>query len=134
MMGKVYVASSLHNAGRVRHIQNRFVAEEIFVTYDWTVHNQVFDLGDLARIGELEEQGVRDCDLFFMIHPARNGAHCELGMARVLGKHIVILEEVPVPELKTFYFRPPGHHRPIHRFTNEDEAIDFSLELLRGTR
>ncbi len=134
MMGKVYVASSLHNAQRVRRIQNRFAMEEVFTTYDWTSHSQVFEPADLARYGELEEKGVVDCDVFFMIHPARNGAHCELGMARVLGKHIVILEDVPVEELKTFYFRPDGHHRPIHRFQNEDAAVEFALSILTKDR
>lgn len=134
-MGRaVYVGSSLLNATRVKEIQNRFREAGIAITYDWSVHGKISDDRQLAEVGELEEQGVRDCDLFFMIHPARNGTHVELGMARVLDKHIVILEETPAPEKKTFYYRPEGHKYPIHRFTDPDQAVNFAIELLQEKR
>lgn len=132
MMGLVYVGSSLHNTQRVRQIQQRLQDAGIRITYDWTIRGQIFDEETLAVVGEEEERGVRDCELFFMIHPARNGTHCELGMARALNKHIVILENGTF-EKKTFYYRPHGHPNPIHRFTNEDEAITFVLQLFRST-
>lgn len=130
----VYIGSSLLNHDRVRIIQRRFLDAGIKITHDWTVHGQVFTDQDLARIGELEEKAVKDCDLFFMIHPARNGTHCELGMARVLNKHIVILEDIAPAEKKTFYYRPPDHPIPINRFQTEDEAISFALTLLGVTK
>ncbi len=131
MVGTIYVGSSLLNHQRVRQIQQRFRNAGVEITYDWTTRGQIFDEETLAEVGQEEERGVRDCTLFFMLHPARNGTHCELGMARVLDKHIVILEEGTF-EKKTFYYRPVGHVRPIHRFTNEDEAVNFALELLRS--
>ena len=132
-MKSVYVATSLHNAARAREIQRRFRAYGVAVSYDWTVHGRIDDPAELARVGELEEQGVRDCDLLFMIFPARSGAHCELGMARALGKHIVLLEEELPPEEKTFYHRPAAHARPIHRFNDADAAIALALSLLRDS-
>lgn len=130
MNGIVYVGSSLHNADRVRVIQQRFRDAGISISYDWTEHGQIFDDEELAKVGEAEERGVIECDLFFMVHPARNGTHCELGMARVLNKHIVILEE-GVFEKKTFYYRPAGHSRPVHRFTDADVAVQFAIKLLQ---
>lgn len=131
MAGSVYVGSSLFNAERVRQIQKMFRDAGIRISYDWTQHGQIVDDELLAHIGDLEEKGVIDCDLFFMIHPSRNGSHCELGMARVLQKHIVILEEGPPIEKKTFYYRPTNHHRPIHRFTNATKAVAFAIDLLK---
>lgn len=131
-MGSVYVGTSLFNAARARIIQRKFREAGFDISYDWTTHGQVFTPAELARFGELEEEGVRTCDLFFMIQPGRSGTHCELGMARVLGKHIVILEDGKAVEQKTFYYRPDGHPRPIHKFRNEDAAIAFAINLLRG--
>jgi nucleoside 2-deoxyribosyltransferase len=123
-MGRVYVGTSLLNAVRAQQIIARFREAGVAVTYDWTTHNQVYDDSDLVIVGQLEEEGVRTCDLFFMIQPARNGTHCEFGMARAWGKPVVILEEVIV-EKKTFYYRPG-----VYRFKTEDEAVTFALKLL----
>lgn len=128
----VYVGSSLFNTSRVSEVIRKFEVEGVPITYKWHKHGQIFDDETLAKVGEDEERGVRECTLFFMVHPARNGTHCELGMARVLDKHIVILEEGPPHEKKTFYYRPEGHQRPIHRFVDADQAVDFALQLLRS--
>jgi len=129
----VYVATSLFNADQARNVASLFESHGITITYKWYEHGQLFDEQELADCGEAEEKGVVDCDLFFLIHPARYGAHCELGMARVLGKKIVILEPEPI-EKKTFYYRPAGHPRPIYRFRNQQEAVDFAINLLRDSR
>ena len=123
---KVYVGSSLHNANRVREIQARFKQAGVSITYDWTTHGQVYSEDQLAAIGESEERGVEECDLFFMIQPGRTGTHYELGLARGLRKPVVILEEVEV-EKKTFYYC-----LGVHRFKSEDEAFGFALRLLQG--
>jgi nucleoside 2-deoxyribosyltransferase len=123
---KVYVGSSLFNTIRVRQIQERFRLAGIGISYDWSKHGQVYNEAELARIGDLEERGVKDCDLFFMIQPARNGTHCEMGLARAWGKPIVILEEIEV-EQKTFYYRPG-----VYRCKTEDEAFNLALRLLEG--
>ncbi len=128
----VYIASALANAKRVNEIKDIFEQLGIRVSYDWTIRGRIDadNHAELAEVGQLEEQGVRDCSLFFMVHPAKMGSHCELGMARVLNKHIIILEEVPPIECKTFYYRQQGHQRPIHRFTDVQEAVAHAIKLL----
>ncbi len=125
-MPKVYVGSSLHNAERVLEVQKRFTDAGIDITYNWAVHGQIFDESKLAEIGELEENGVRDCDVFFMLHPARNGTHYEMGFAKGLQKLIVMVAEDKVEE-KTFY-----HTTGIMRFTDLDAAIEYTILNLRG--
>ncbi len=127
---KAYVASSLFNAEKVQLVQKKLQELDFTITYDWTTHGQLTSVDDLTKVGMLEEQGVKDCDLFFMIHPARNGTHCELGMARVLNKHIVILEDGVQIEQKTFYYRPEGHLYPINKFIDLDKALVFAAKLL----
>ena len=53
-----------------------------------------------------EYEGVKDCDVFLMVHPARLGSHFEFGAAYSLNKKIFILEETEISELKSFYFLP----------------------------
>ena len=59
-----------------------------------------------------------------MIFPGKNGTHFELGLARGLEKHLVLLEEVTV-ERKSFYHLPG-----IQRFSTETEAIQHILKYL----
>ena len=96
----------------------------VHITYNWTTHGQVYSEEDLERIGIAEENGVKECQVFFMIFPGRTGTHTELGLARGLGKHLVLLEEVEV-ERKTFYHLPG-----VQRFKKEEEAIQHTLEFL----
>ena len=124
MRGTVYVGTSLHNANRASHIMECLKQENVHITYDWTKHGQVYSEEDLARIAIDEEQGVINCQVFFMIFPGRNGTHIEFGLARGLKKHIVLLEEVEV-ERKTFYHLPD-----INRFKTETEAIQHTLQFL----
>ncbi len=126
-MSKIYVGTSLHNADRAKHIIKRFLDKGISISYDWTRHGQVYNDDELAKYGLLEEQGVRSCDVFFMIQPARIGTGIEFGMAYILGKPIIILEDVEA-EKKTFYYRPN-----VFRFKSEDDAISFALSKLEGT-
>jgi hypothetical protein len=123
-MGKLYIGSSLHNKHRISELISTFHNAGVSITYDWTTHGQVFDEDELFRLGLLEEQGVIDCDIFLLVLPGRNGSHFEFGIARALGKHIVILEEVEV-EKKTFYYLPG-----IQRFDNERAAVEYIVEFL----
>lgn len=130
-MASVYVGTSLLNAERAKRIINRFISAGITVTYDWTVHGKITDLAKLGEISQAEEDGVKDCNLFFMIQPGRKGTHCELGMARAWRKQIVILEDQgPVDEV-SFYHR---QSQPIHRYTDEEQAIAKSIELLKAVQ
>jgi len=124
-LGRVYIASSLHNAERVKHIKQKLESLGVMVTYDWTVHGQVFDKEELIRIAIAEEQGVSDADVFLMVFPGRTGTHVEFGLARGLGIPIVLLEEVEV-EQKSFYYLPG-----LHKTQTEEEAIRAVLRILQ---
>lgn len=127
MANLVYVGTSLHNADRAKEIMSRFREAGAIITYDWTTHGQVYTEEELIKIGRNEEQGVKDCDLFFMLFPGRNGTHFECGLAYGLGKHVVLFTDGAEFEEKTFYHLPN-----INLFENEDEAISHSLEFLKS--
>jgi hypothetical protein len=130
MRGRIYVGTSLRNAKRANELQRRFEKAGCEITYDWTTHGQVHSDAELEEFGIEEERGVETADVFFMITPARNGSHCELGLARGFGVKIVLLLEKD-QEKKTFYYLPEVKGRPeISRFTDEDEAVRFTLNYL----
>lgn len=128
MRGTVYVGTSLFNANRAIQIMERFKQEGVRISYDWTTHGQVYSEEELRKYAIAEKRGVIDCDVFFMIFPARNGSHFECGLADGYGKHIVLLEEVEV-EQKTFYHLPG-----IQRFKTEEKAIQHTLKFLDSLR
>jgi hypothetical protein len=130
-LGKVYVGTSLHNAERAQQIQKRFRDAGCIITYDWTTHGQVHTEEELIRFGIEEEKGIQNCDVFFMIFPARTGTHWEGGLARGLqlaGKKIaivILMEEDQ--EKKTFHYLDG-----VSRFTDEDAAIEHSLSFINN--
>lgn len=126
MRGRLYVGSSLRNAKRAREVMDRFEQEGVQITYDWTPHGQVYSEEDLTRIGNLEADGVRTCDVFLMVFPGRNGAHFECGMAYMAGKHVVLLEEVEV-ERKSLYYLDG-----IVRIPDLEQAVKHILEFMDG--
>ena len=126
-LGKVYIGTSLHNAGRANEIREKLQSLGITCAYNWMVHGQVFTEEELTKFGIAEENGVSEADVFLMVFPGRNGTHFEMGLARGLNIPIVMLEEAEV-EQKTFYYLPG-----IHKAKTEDEAIEYILQILRGT-
>lgn len=122
-IGKVYVAGSLDNAIEVQKIQNKLRSSQIEITYDWTTHGRVYDRVALREIAKKEKNGVVDCDVFFATLPGGGGTHCELGMALILGKPIVIYEAKEVEE-KSFYNLPN-----IDRFDTIDHAVQRVILL-----
>lgn len=104
MSNKIYVASSLDNAKRISEIVQILKDAGYDITYDWTTHGRVENQEQLQQIAKGEYDGVKDCDVFIMVHPARFGSHFEFGAAYALGKRIMILEESEIEELKSFYF------------------------------
>ena len=104
MSNKIYVASSLDNAKRISEIVQILKDAGYEITYDWTTHGRVENQEQLQQIAKGEYDGVKDCDVFIMVHPARFGSHFEFGAAYALGKRIMILEESEIEELKSFYF------------------------------
>lgn len=122
--GRVYVASILSNIDRIFYINNILRTHGVTITYDWTSHGKVYTPDELSRIAVLERQGVIDCDVFLMVQPGGGGTHVEFGMAQILDKPIVILEDVCV-EQKTFYYLPG-----VAKFNKLDAAIDEVLRIL----
>ena len=106
MTHKIYIASSLDNGNRVKELNKILTEAGHSITYDWTTHGRVEDHTELVKIAEGEYNGVRDCDVFLMVLPARLGSHFEFGAAFALSKRIIILEEVDIEEMKSFYFLP----------------------------
>lgn len=125
-MSSVYVATSLLNADQAKLVINRFREHGIEVTYDWTIHGQVFDDERLRQYGIEELDGVLRAELLFMMHPARSGTHVELGAALASNKPVVIVCD-PSVERKTFYYVPN-----VSRFTLVDEAFEFALRKLKS--
>ena len=121
-MNKIYVGTSLYNGDKAKHFISRFKDLGMAITYDWTTHGKVETVEELTLYGEAEFKGVADCDIFFMLTPARTGTHVELGIALALGKLIVIVFTEAV-EMKTFYYLPN-----VHKFTTEEEAFNFVTE------
>lgn len=124
-MPKVYVASSLLNSERVKHFISLFKSNNVEISYDWTTHGRVHTDEELKQYCAKEFEGVVECDLLFMVFPARYGSHVELGIALALNKPVVILLEGDV-EMKTFY-----HHKLVRLFRDQDEAFNHVLKVLR---
>ena len=123
-MRSVYIGSSLLNAAQVKEVITKFRAVNIQVTYDWTTHGRVTHEDDLKIYGMAEYRGVVECDVFFMIHPARNGTHVELGIALACNKPVVMVT-IDGIEPKTFYYL-----NNVHRFNKVDDAFDFTVRML----
>lgn len=115
---KIYLASSLNNAERVKELKTLVEDIGYKITYEWYTHGLITDQSVLPEIGKLESQGVIDCDVLLMIQPAALGSHVELGIAIALGKKIIIFEEVEPIQQKPFYFLPG-----IEKHRNVDDLI-----------
>jgi nucleoside 2-deoxyribosyltransferase len=124
-MARVYIGSSLLNANQVKEVIAQFKSVGIDITYDWTSHGKVTHEDDLKIYGMEEYRGVVECDLFFMIHPARNGTHVEMGIALACNKPIVMVLMDGI-EHKTFYYLAN-----VHRFKDLDDAFNFSVRMLK---
>ena len=129
---KVYVASTLTNAENVKKIYNILKENNIEIMYDWTSFN--FTKNDLDNVDKIREValnelcGAMDCDLLFMVAPAKLGAHVELGAAlasRILrgSPEIVFLTNDDI-EFKTFY-----QFEHIHKFDKLEKAIEFIMNF-----
>lgn len=124
MKSKVYVGSSLFNADEVKSVMSNFVSAGLEISYDWTKHGQGFTEEELSKYFTGEFNGVVNCDLFFMIHPARNGTHVEMGIALALNKPIVMVEKEGI-EMKPFYYAPN-----VTRFKDLSNAMEYTIKQL----
>jgi nucleoside 2-deoxyribosyltransferase len=126
-MAKVYIASSLFNADRVKEFRTILASKGINVTYDWTIHGKVDDPELLETIAKDETQGVLNAGLLFAIHPMRTGSHIELGIAlakaELAPSHmaIVMLDDTnSVKEQKSFYYL-----KTVNKFDDAEKALQF---------
>lgn len=122
---KVYVASSLDKCERIKQIIHVLKSKGLTITYDWTDHGRVFNQENLAEIAILEEKGVKDCDILLMVLPGGGGTHFEFGVAYTLNKPIVILEDEPNIEQKSFYYLPG-----IQKYECLEEAVYAVMNIL----
>lgn len=105
-MAKYYLASSLNNVSRVRHLASELALAGYKRTYDWTTHGFVEDSSKLQEIAFAEYNGVVEADFLVMLMPARTGSHVEFGVALALGKPIYIIIDGHEYEEKSFYNMP----------------------------
>lgn len=124
-MASVYVATSLENAKNAKQIISMFIDNDIDITYDWTVHGRIDEEHMLGQIGKFELDGVLSADLLFMMQPARQGTHVEMGVALAANKKIILVQD-GLSERKTFYYLPN-----VLRFDDQKTAFDKALEILR---
>jgi len=130
-MKSLYIASSLLNKERVQSIRNKFLNRGISISYDWTTHGFVEDLSELPNIAEKELHGVLNADCILMVLPARNGSHFEFGYAIAMQKPVVILNDQDDYVPTSFHFLNSDIYR-IYTKRNEDDAIDFVTNILKG--
>lgn len=140
-MGKIYIASSLHNWREVHRLRDRFSGLGVELTFDWSrrgadiaadvPHQDVQDVSALAEYARSEVDGVLNSDCLLLVWPCRNGSHFEAGLA--------FARRIPI----VFLLPEPGGRDP-HRWTSfhalpefvkvfsEDEAVATVLEILNG--
>lgn len=103
-MKKVYVASSLLNAEKVKEVIGFLNSRGIQVTYDWTKNGKIepSEKELMKQVCDAEINGVIDADALLFISPARTGSHVELGIAITTLKPI-FLHLDQKSEFKSFY-------------------------------
>lgn len=106
MKMQVYVASTLSNYARTRQVQQMLRDRGHDITYDWTAHGHELksDPEELKEIALGEAHGVKNADLFVMVTPGQKGAHFEMGIAWHKQIPIIIFEDKPLTDVKSFYF------------------------------
>jgi nucleoside 2-deoxyribosyltransferase len=104
---KIYIASNLKNAVKVREVRDMLINYGHHITYDWTTHGLVTDKSKLTEIAINEYRGVCDCDALVVLWPAGFGTHVEFGVALANNKpiHFYIPDDQDI-EMKSFYFMP----------------------------
>lgn len=131
MKHKIYIASTLGNAERVRQIRDRLVRLDIGLTYDWTEHNggQPYisneDAALKREVAEKELTGVRDAEAILVVLPGGCGTHFEMSAAYCWRKPIVMLIQATNDNIPSFHYL-----RNIDKTTSEDEAIQMVLQYL----
>lgn len=111
---KVYIATSLERAAVHNELRDLLAAEDIGVTYDWTVHGSVRDTTPerIAEVAELELDGATTADAGVVLLPGGRGTHTELGMTLAMSKRVFLHHETGAGvfelgrETCAFYWHP----------------------------
>ncbi len=109
----VYVASGLKNYAQVIEIQKRLAGYGLEIAFDWaSCYKRSVDSGipeseeEKKKLAVLEVEGVRCCDILFLILPSGRGANIEFGIAVGCWKKIVVFS--PSEELDISFYKLPG--------------------------
>lgn len=137
MKNRIYIASTLTNAPRVRELRDALAVHNIELTYDWTSHNDgvpyIPDSNpeEKQQAALREELAVREAEVVLVVIPGGHGTHFEFGMARALYKPIVWLDDQPIPPPS----RPCFHFFPdLIRVHSNCEAITAIVKILDDDR
>jgi len=126
---KFYIASSLRNKERVRHLASCLKEKGFLHTYDWTKNENINTIEKLAVIGEAEKSAVLDADFFILVLPGGFGSHTELGMAIGNGKRIYVysMSNEPFnPEKTTTFYHIDGINKYIGDF---DQFVGHIIKM-----
>ncbi|MCQ6564302.1 nucleoside 2-deoxyribosyltransferase [Bacillus mycoides] len=114
---KFYIASGFQNKHLVRFVSSQLKEVGWQHTYDWTKNERATNREQLQKIGEEEQEAIREADIFLLILEGGNGSHTELGMAIALEKKIYIYHKGN--ELQTTFY----HLREVDIFEGEIEGL-----------
>ena len=125
MPAKFYVATTLSNADQAKIVINRLEDFGHELTYNWANHGYIEDIDKRMEIAKKELQGVKDCDLLFVIWPGGGGTHIEIGVAITLGKPIIFVAPDPLEREISFY-----KLENVLRIEEMDKAIEVAHKHL----
>lgn len=85
---KLYLASGLENADKVKELAEYATNLGHTLTYAWWEHGSVQAQGAdrIAEVGNAELDGVRDADVVLILLPGARGTHVEMGAALAFDK------------------------------------------------
>lgn len=131
-MKKIYIASTLDNAVRVRKIRDVFKTHGIELTYDWTNHNDglsIYIPDDDPELKELtakkELRGVYDASAVLVVMPGGRGTHFEFGAAYVFKKPVVLLLDEHTGNSPAFHYLPS-----LIKLQSEAQAIEKVVDIV----
>jgi len=86
-MAKFYIATYLERHAEHNVIRDILVAAGHEITYDWTSHGSVKEVGEerLTEVAEAELKGVTEADFVVVLLPGGRGTHAEIGAAVAMG-------------------------------------------------
>lgn len=126
---KIYIASGLGNADRVRALRDQFARHGVSLTFDWTEGGFRSTPEEAAKVAQQEVAGVTSAACLLLVLPGGRGSHFEAGIALHAGIPIVLLHDHPSGERLLAF-----HHLPeLIKCSEECDAISAVLDILGAT-